>query len=47
MNLIEKIEDELNQLTDSERENLLRNYCPGCGAIQPKEGRWCQCQNDD
>jgi hypothetical protein len=26
---------------------LKQRFCEGCGRAQPKEGPWCQCQNDE
>lgn len=33
-------------MTDEQRLSVMRNYCEGCGCVQPKD-RPCQCRNDE
>jgi hypothetical protein len=40
---VERIVEEMRQLTDSERYDIITAFCFGCGA----EDTSCPCQNDD
>lgn len=34
-------------LTGEERVEIMSRFCRSCGRVQPREGRGCQCWNDE